>query len=79
MIATAYMAKGLEFDRIVVPFCSDAEYRTEMDRHMLYVACTRAMHKLTLTYTGELSRLLTVALRGGVVSERRADLCASVS
>ena len=70
MVATAYMAKGLEFDRIVVPFCSDAEYRTEMDRHMLYVACTRAMHKLTLTYTGEPSRFLQPAMRDGAVSVR---------
>lgn len=61
MVATAYLAKGLEFDEVVIPFCSDREYNTTIDRHMLYVACTRAMHKLSLTHTGGLSRFLKPA------------------
>ncbi len=62
MIATAYLAKGLEFDRVIVPFCTDAEYHTVIDRHMLYVACTRAMHVLNLTHAGDPSRFLKPAL-----------------
>ena len=50
LITTAHLAKGLEFDEVIVPFASAATYQTEVDRRMLYVACTRAMHQLTLTY-----------------------------
>ncbi|MFW5879417.1 MAG: 3'-5' exonuclease, partial [bacterium] len=50
VITTAHLAKGLEFDHVIGPFCSDKNYQTEPDKQMLYVACTRAMHKLNLTY-----------------------------
>ncbi|TGD77700.1 helicase [Hymenobacter wooponensis] len=58
IITTAHLAKGLEFDAVVVPFASAQTYTTEVDRSMLYVACTRAMHQLTLTYVGELTPIL---------------------
>lgn len=35
--------------------------------HMLYVACTRAMHRLTLTCTGEPGAFLRVGIDGGVL------------
>jgi DNA helicase-2/ATP-dependent DNA helicase PcrA len=53
IITTAHLAKGLEFDEVVIPFVSAHNYHTEVDRRMLYIACTRAMHQLTLTYSGE--------------------------
>lgn len=59
IITTAHMAKGLEFDQVIVPFASASVYQTELDRSMLYVACTRAMHKLDLTYFGELTSQLS--------------------
>ena len=58
IITTAHLAKGLEFDAVLVPFVSAATYQTQVDRSMLYVACTRAMHQLTLTYSGELTAFL---------------------
>lgn len=58
MIASAQMAKGLEFDQVLVPFANAEHYSTKMDRSLLYIACTRAMHRLTLTYSGEASRLV---------------------
>lgn len=58
IITTAHLAKGLEFDEVIVPFASAQNYRTEVDKSMLYVACTRAMHQLTLTHTGELTVFL---------------------
>jgi DNA helicase-2/ATP-dependent DNA helicase PcrA len=58
VVCTAHMAKGLEFDRVIVPNVSEKNYSTEMDRNMLYVACTRAMHLLTLTCVGTPSRFL---------------------
>ncbi|QJX46228.1 AAA family ATPase [Hymenobacter taeanensis] len=58
IITTAHLAKGLEFDEVIVPFASARNYKTEVDKSMLYVACTRAMHQLTLTYSGELTPFL---------------------
>ena len=58
VITTAHLAKGLEFDKVIVAFCTDKNYQTEPDKQMLYVACTRAMHKLFLTYTGMVSKLI---------------------
>ena len=55
IITTAHLAKGLEFDEVIVPFVSDRNYQSDVDKRMLYIACTRAMHHLTLTYTGEKS------------------------
>nr|WP_296810909.1 UvrD-helicase domain-containing protein [Thiocapsa sp.] len=53
VVCTAHTAKGLEFDRVIVPEASAANYAREIDRHMLYIACTRAMHHLTLTHVGD--------------------------
>jgi DNA helicase-2/ATP-dependent DNA helicase PcrA len=58
IITTAYLAKGLEFDEVIVPFASAATYKTEVDKGMLYVACTRAMHQLTLTHAGAFTSFL---------------------
>ncbi|GAB2867855.1 HelD family protein [Hymenobacter ruber] len=59
IITTAHLAKGLEFDAVIVPFASARTYKTEVDKSMLYVACTRAMHQLTLTYSGEATPFLS--------------------
>lgn len=58
IITSSHMSKGLEFDQVLIPNVSKEEYQSEMDRKMLYVACTRAMHKLSLTYVGEKTRWL---------------------
>jgi DNA helicase-2/ATP-dependent DNA helicase PcrA len=58
VITTAHLAKGLEFDQVVVPYCTDKNYTSDADRQMLYVACTRAMHKLYLTHTGNQSNFI---------------------
>ena len=58
VITSAHLAKGLEFDAVIVPFASARNYNTEVDKRMLYVACTRAMHRLTLTFSGEVTAFL---------------------
>ncbi len=58
IITTAHLAKGLEFDEVIVPFASSRNYATEVDKSMLYIACTRAMHTLTLTYAIEKSKFI---------------------
>lgn len=52
------MAKGLEFDEVIVPNVSDEVYHAEYDRSLLYIACTRAMHKLSLFHSGTLTKLI---------------------
>lgn len=58
VICTAHMAKGLEFDHVLVPEASEENYATAVDKSMLYVACTRAMHQLSVTCVGTLTSFL---------------------
>ena len=57
-ITSIRMAKGLEFDEVIVPDSDNRNYDSDYDRNLLYIACTRAMHKLTLFYTGSPSPFL---------------------
>lgn len=62
IVCTAHLAKGLEFDRVIVADVSADQYHTEMDRNLLYVACTRAMHRLTLYAVGAASAWLPASV-----------------
>jgi DNA helicase-2/ATP-dependent DNA helicase PcrA len=62
VITTAYLAKGLEFDRVLVVHVTDKNYHNEVDRSMLYVACTRAMHRLKVSFVKKASPLLAFAI-----------------
>jgi DNA helicase-2/ATP-dependent DNA helicase PcrA len=53
-----YVAKGMEFDAVILYNVSKENYRTDFDKRLLYVGCTRAMHELLLGYTGEKSEFL---------------------
>jgi DNA helicase II / ATP-dependent DNA helicase PcrA len=59
IVTTAHLSKGLEFDEVIVPFISSRNYHSEVDRRMLYIACTRAMHALSLTYSKEITSLIS--------------------
>ncbi|MHA7963176.1 HelD family protein [Paenibacillus sp. CAU 1782] len=56
-VVPAYLSKGLEFDAVLIADAG-AESYSEMDAKLLYVACTRALHKLKLLYRGERTLLL---------------------
>ena len=58
IVTSSHMAKGLEFDEVIIPYVNDKNYNSSIDKSMLYVAVTRAMHKLTLTYNGKLSEFV---------------------
>lgn len=45
-VMPSYIAKGLEFDAVIVPFAN--EYKSAIDKNLMYVSCTRALHKLYL-------------------------------
>ncbi len=55
MITSAHISKGLEFDSVIIPDAGAGNYANEMDRCMLYIACTRAMHELHLAHHGPLT------------------------
>ncbi|MDF2987793.1 MAG: ATP-dependent helicase [Eubacterium sp.] len=57
-ILPVYMAKGLEFDAVILWDTSDQVYKDSDDRQLLYISCTRALHRLSLMYTGNKSRLI---------------------
>ena len=45
VVLPAYLAKGLEFDSVIVYSDSDSKY-LKNEKNLLYVACTRAQHEL---------------------------------
>jgi DNA helicase II / ATP-dependent DNA helicase PcrA len=47
-VTTIQFAKGLEFDQVLVPFVDQETYHRDFDKGLLYIACTRAMHQLTV-------------------------------
>ncbi|MBN2717769.1 MAG: AAA family ATPase [Deltaproteobacteria bacterium] len=57
-VCAAQLSKGLEFDYVIIPYVTAENYATEMDRGLLYVAATRALHHLTVTHTGPASGFL---------------------
>jgi DNA helicase II / ATP-dependent DNA helicase PcrA len=48
LVLPVYLAKGIEFDAVIIPDASANHYNQESDRTLFYTACTRAMHSLTL-------------------------------
>lgn len=53
------LAKGLEFDAVIILNASDKAYPKEDSyAKLLYVAATRALHELTVFYTGQLTGLI---------------------
>lgn len=54
-IIPVYLSKGLEFDSVLICDVSSENYNTIDDRNLLYIACTRALHRLNLFYMGESS------------------------
>lgn len=59
LLIPSYMTKGLEFDATIVYNCDEDMYRNEvLDKKLLYVALTRALHLQYVMYKESLSSLL---------------------
>lgn len=58
LVVPAYLAKGVEFDAVIIYNGSADVYRRESERKLFYTACTRAMHALHVYHIGEKSRFL---------------------
>lgn len=56
LVTTVHMAKGLEFEHVILADASDVEYGTEMGKNLLYVACTRATNRLDIVCVGKPAR-----------------------
>ncbi len=59
-VLPSYLAKGIEFDAVLVWDASSASYGKEKDRKLLYTVCTRALHVLHIYHTGEASPWLPI-------------------
>lgn len=55
MAIPVYLAKGVEFDAVLIYDASPDSYAQDNERKLLYTACTRAMHRLYLYTTGHWS------------------------
>jgi DNA helicase-2/ATP-dependent DNA helicase PcrA len=63
-VVPAYLAKGIEFDAVIVYNASAERYGREEERKLLYTACTRAMHELHLYSVGEVSPFIAAVPPG---------------
>jgi DNA helicase II / ATP-dependent DNA helicase PcrA len=59
LVIPAYLAKGVEFDAVIIYNGSSEHYRHESERKLFYTACTRAMHLLHIHAAGDLSPFIT--------------------
>lgn len=59
-ILTSYLSKGLEFDVVIIADADDSIYLSNniLDMKLLYVAMTRALHKLELIYNNNICKYL---------------------
>lgn len=55
LVIPSYLAKGVEFDAVIIYDASETVYRRENERKLFYTACTRAKHELHLYYNGKIS------------------------
>ena len=58
VIIPSYLAKGLEFDAVLVNSIEDEDYSGTEDKRLLYTVCTRALHELYLYYFDNMSGLI---------------------
>lgn len=61
LVVPSYLAKGLEFDAVIVWDANDQKYHGDSERQLLYTICSRAMHDLTIVSVGQASQLFAVA------------------
>ncbi|MDX1358117.1 MAG: AAA family ATPase [Clostridia bacterium] len=50
VVLPSYLAKGLEFDAVIVVDTKDDHFSDEKDRKLFYTCCSRALHDLCVIY-----------------------------
>jgi len=59
VVIPSYLAKGLEFDAVLVINADVINYSREEERQILYTICTRTLHHLSLFYFGNLAPFIS--------------------
>ena len=59
VVLSIMLAKGLEFDHVILYDVSDKNYVSEQDKRLLYTAVSRGMKSLTITYKNQLTLFLS--------------------
>ena len=59
VVIPSYLAKGLEFDAVLVINADSINYSLDEERHILYTICTRTLHHLSLFYFGRPSPFIS--------------------
>lgn len=60
LVLPSYLAKGLEFDAVVMWDASSKTYNKPDETQLVYTITSRAMYKLDIIYSGKISPLLDV-------------------
>lgn len=55
---SCHLCKGLEFDAVIINDVNDFDTNSLLDMKLLYVAMTRALHSLIITYSNNIPTLL---------------------
>ena len=58
LVVPSFLAKGLEFDSVIVWDANAENYQSHRDEQLLYTICSRAMHRLLVVAMGQLSPLI---------------------
>ncbi len=53
LVMPVYLAKGMEFDGVVIADVDSSNYVSERDRQLLYICASRALHGLALTLSDD--------------------------
>ncbi|MFS0776602.1 RNA polymerase recycling motor HelD [Neobacillus sp. 3P2-tot-E-2] len=56
LVIPSYLAKGIEFDAVIL--YDSSQYTNESERKLFYTVCTRAMHRLHMYATKDISPLM---------------------
>lgn len=59
LVIPSYLAKGIEFDAVILYNGSQTQYGRESERKLFYTACTRAMHELHIYFIGKMSPFIS--------------------
>lgn len=63
LVTTCATAKGIEFDAVIVPNADEENYKNSLDKNILYISSTRALHKLYFTCQNKPSKYLKNAIQ----------------
>lgn len=63
LVTTCATAKGIEFDAVIVPNADEENYKNSLDKNILYISSTRALHKLYFTCQNQPSKYLKNAIQ----------------